>query len=385
MNSTPRGPTDPEPDHDSTDTLPLPVLRDEDTGRLAALQVPADAEPVRVRPRLAVRDPQAVNPTRTDTFHGTTLVPLAARPVAASDLAETLREQEQRLQQAIHRMADLEADLAAQTRRCSQLEQENATLRASAQGAQVQPAVAVAVPDIPRAPVPQAGAAPDVQPELLAMRRQNERLHEALCSMQARIGVHEAMLGEAEAALREQQAGAGASSDATPAPVAPAPDPPLRIDWQARFIELETVLEAERAAATAQLRSQADRLASLESELQLARSNAAQSGAAAPARALPIGTILRVLVRDEDGTELVYPLGRHTTIGRTPDNDIQVNTTFVSRHHAVLLTSSEHCIVEDLNSTNGIVVNGQRVGRQLLHDGDVVTIGKTHFRYETRP
>ena len=99
---------------------------------------------------------------------------------------------------------------------------------------------------------------------------------------------------------------------------------------------------------------------------------------------MPIGTTLRVLVREEDGTEVVYPLGRHTTIGRTPDNDIQVNTTFVSRHHAVLLTSSEHCIIEDLNSTNGIVVNGQRVGRQLLHDGDVVTVGKTHFRYETR-
>ena len=77
-------------------------------------------------------------------------------------------------------------------------------------------------------------------------------------------------------------------------------------------------------------------------------------------------------------------LGRRTTIGRTPENDIQIDTTFISRHHAVLLSSPDHCIVEDLNSTNGVLVNGRRVGRQVLRDGDTVTIGKTEFRYQQR-
>jgi len=47
----------------------------------------------------------------------------------------------------------------------------------------------------------------------------------------------------------------------------------------------------------------------------------------------------------------------------------------------VVLVSSRHTIIEDLKSTNGIRVNGRRVSRQLLHDGDLVTIGKSDFRY----
>lgn len=94
--------------------------------------------------------------------------------------------------------------------------------------------------------------------------------------------------------------------------------------------------------------------------------------------------IVRVLIRQEGGADVMYPIGRHTTVGRTPDNDIQIDTTYISRHHAVLLSSADGCIVEDLNSTNGVLVNGRRVGRQALHDGDTVTIGKTEFRYQQR-
>src|SRR6478735_4483281 len=93
---------------------------------------------------------------------------------------------------------------------------------------------------------------------------------------------------------------------------------------------------------------------------------------------------VRVLVRQEGGADVVYRLARRTTIGRTAENDIQVDTTFVSRHHAVLLSSADHCIVEDLNSTNGVLVNGRRVGRHILQDGDMVTVGKTEFRYQQR-
>ncbi|HUG72155.1 MAG TPA: FHA domain-containing protein [Steroidobacteraceae bacterium] len=89
----------------------------------------------------------------------------------------------------------------------------------------------------------------------------------------------------------------------------------------------------------------------------------------------------RYLESVEDGTEAVHPLGRRTTIGRTPDNDIQIVATFISRNHAVMLGSAEHCILEDLNSTNGVAVNGRRVTRHALHDGDIVTIGQTRFRY----
>jgi chromosome segregation ATPase len=93
---------------------------------------------------------------------------------------------------------------------------------------------------------------------------------------------------------------------------------------------------------------------------------------------------VRVLIRQVDGVDVVYPLGKRTTIGRTPDNDIQVDTTFISRHHAVLLSNPDQCVVEDLNSTNGVMVNGRPVNRQALRDGDLLTVGKSEFRYQQR-
>jgi pSer/pThr/pTyr-binding forkhead associated (FHA) protein len=77
-------------------------------------------------------------------------------------------------------------------------------------------------------------------------------------------------------------------------------------------------------------------------------------------------------------------LGRRTRIGRGNDNELVLDTKHVSRYHAVLLAGPAHTTVEDLNSTNGVFVNGKRVARQTLKDGDRVTIGKTHYRYTVR-
>ncbi len=65
-------------------------------------------------------------------------------------------------------------------------------------------------------------------------------------------------------------------------------------------------------------------------------------------------------------------------VGRTADNDIQINSEYVSRHHAQVITSMKGSTVEDLNSTNGIYVNSQRVKKRKLRHGDEVEIG-THF------
>jgi pSer/pThr/pTyr-binding forkhead associated (FHA) protein len=42
-------------------------------------------------------------------------------------------------------------------------------------------------------------------------------------------------------------------------------------------------------------------------------------------------------------------------------------------------------IIEDLNSTNGVIVNGRKVTRQILTDGDILIIGETEFRYAAKP
>jgi general secretion pathway protein A len=78
--------------------------------------------------------------------------------------------------------------------------------------------------------------------------------------------------------------------------------------------------------------------------------------------------------------ELGLRTGR-TIIGRTPDNDLQIDSRFVSRHHCQFITKPNACIVEDLNSTNGITVKSKRVRRHNLNDGDVVTIGRHDLIY----
>ncbi|HET9391513.1 MAG TPA: AAA family ATPase [Steroidobacteraceae bacterium] len=68
-------------------------------------------------------------------------------------------------------------------------------------------------------------------------------------------------------------------------------------------------------------------------------------------------------------------------VGRTPDNDLQIDSRFVSRHHCQIITTVNSCVIEDLNSTNGIYVKSKRVRRHYLNDGDVVVIGKHELIY----
>jgi pSer/pThr/pTyr-binding forkhead associated (FHA) protein len=99
---------------------------------------------------------------------------------------------------------------------------------------------------------------------------------------------------------------------------------------------------------------------------------------------LPEGAV-RLFIRSDGDAEVVHVLGRRTTVGRTSDNDLQIDTKFISRHHAVVLAGPNYTIVEDLNSTNGVLVNGRRVTRHTLKDGDAVTIGRSRFRFAVRP
>jgi|HigsolmetaAR204D_1030405.scaffolds.fasta_scaffold00500_11 general secretion pathway protein A len=68
-------------------------------------------------------------------------------------------------------------------------------------------------------------------------------------------------------------------------------------------------------------------------------------------------------------------------IGRTPDNDLQIDSKYISRHHAQIITTLHTCVLEDLNSTNGIYVRSKRVRRRMLNDGDVVQIGQHEIMY----
>lgn len=69
------------------------------------------------------------------------------------------------------------------------------------------------------------------------------------------------------------------------------------------------------------------------------------------------------------------------TIGRRPHNDIVLVHSSVSGEHAVVVTRAGEVVVEDVGSTNGILVNGRRVERQRLVDGDIVSISKFELRF----
>lgn len=69
-----------------------------------------------------------------------------------------------------------------------------------------------------------------------------------------------------------------------------------------------------------------------------------------------------------------------TRIGRTPDNDLQINARYVSRRHAVIVPGPDSAFVQDLGSTNGVLVNGQRVRCARIMAGDVLCIGAAQFR-----
>ena len=62
------------------------------------------------------------------------------------------------------------------------------------------------------------------------------------------------------------------------------------------------------------------------------------------------------------------------TIGRKPDNDVQIDNLAVSGHHAQIITILNDSFLEDLNSTNGSYVNSKLVKKHALKNGDIISI-----------
>jgi len=70
-----------------------------------------------------------------------------------------------------------------------------------------------------------------------------------------------------------------------------------------------------------------------------------------------------------------------TTIGRRRSNDVCIESRFISRAHARIISTAAGAIIEDLNSCNGVAVNALQVRRHKLRSGDMLTIGQTQLRY----
>jgi predicted component of type VI protein secretion system len=87
-----------------------------------------------------------------------------------------------------------------------------------------------------------------------------------------------------------------------------------------------------------------------------------------------------------DGTHNgVFQLSRRTRIGRAPGCELHVESSSVSRHHALVMMTTREVIIEDLRSTNGVYINGRKITRQLLNDGDRLAIGEAQFVVRIKP
>ena len=75
-----------------------------------------------------------------------------------------------------------------------------------------------------------------------------------------------------------------------------------------------------------------------------------------------------------------FPQGR-VIVGRSPDNEIYIKSKFVSRHHAQLVSDDDGCMIEDLNSTNGMFIDEKQIKKRRLQDGDVVLLGVHQLVY----
>uniref|UniRef100_A0A7C3MIW6 FHA domain-containing protein n=1 Tax=Dictyoglomus thermophilum TaxID=14 RepID=A0A7C3MIW6_DICTH len=90
---------------------------------------------------------------------------------------------------------------------------------------------------------------------------------------------------------------------------------------------------------------------------------------------LPINWAYLIIKHGEDRGKDFKIIKDETTIGRERENDIVIVNPTVSRFHAKIIRSEDKYFIEDLGSANGTMVNGLKVNKELLHDGDIIQLG----------
>ena len=96
--------------------------------------------------------------------------------------------------------------------------------------------------------------------------------------------------------------------------------------------------------------------------------------------------VAKIIISAEDKViQEVELVKERMTIGRKPFNDIVIYHRAVSGQHATITLMLEDAILEDLGSTNGTFVNGEKVYRQKIVDGDKVSIAIFEMKYVASP
>jgi chromosome segregation ATPase len=366
-------------------------------------------------------------------------------------LTTNLRDLEQLLNRKSEQLSMFEREVGQRDRRIAELEAQTATIsgthaaavaeletlradltaardEAAAANAAIQSHDASASASLKERQV-QARRLRVLESDLALARAQTERFRENLQSLEGRRQVFDSLLGDREALISERSERVVAlereAAERIQAHGAREQEllEKIKLEQQrvatleAQAIAMRSEQEQQQAAAAAaekaalerhaaleaEVRTQAQTLGELRSQLEAVRASLEQRDAliqrletATASSAAVLGNIqqnlehlgdaepTRMLVRTQGETGIVQLLGRRTTIGRTPDNDIRIDAEFISRHHAVVLLYGSKTVIEDLNSTNGTYVNSERINRRTLKEGDIVTLGKSEFRFVIR-
>jgi pSer/pThr/pTyr-binding forkhead associated (FHA) protein len=114
---------------------------------------------------------------------------------------------------------------------------------------------------------------------------------------------------------------------------------------------------------------------------QVAPAAASVAAAPAPRRGRGSGSALQVVVAGPYEAE-IFPLDDEVTVGRAPGCGVVLTEdTFVSQVHARVFRRNREVLVEDLGSTNGTFVNGDRIDKiTRIRKGDTVKFGETVMR-----
>jgi adenylate cyclase len=79
--------------------------------------------------------------------------------------------------------------------------------------------------------------------------------------------------------------------------------------------------------------------------------------------------------------ERFIPLQAVVAIGRDPENDLRLSDRSVSKWHALVRLVGGEYVIEDMGSLNGIFINGARIKKAVLRNGDTLKLGHTILRF----
>ncbi|MEO6950329.1 MAG: FHA domain-containing protein [Polyangia bacterium] len=116
---------------------------------------------------------------------------------------------------------------------------------------------------------------------------------------------------------------------------------------------------------------------------QMIEAPTVQTPMAPAASARPDSSALaRLVVVSSNFAGQEFPLDKAAVvIGRTDENDVVVNHRSISRHHAKIVRENGHYHVVDLQSANGVRVNGEEYGKVELRRGDHIDLGHVRLRF----